>query len=184
MITRARASCTAQAIERIVERVPEPAELVIRQEKGRLLAVVVPHRKGILLAFSPARDVARTRLVATLRGMVAAPRGCGDVPTSVEILGGGLIAPEVILGAVKAKNRHEVDCHKSHQEKWGPVKLDIGANNPRVQVPTDRSTRIPASTGVPAAGVWLCTTPGAPGTPTTATSRPSFASFRRASGSV
>ena len=40
----------------------------------------------------------------------------GNVPGAVEILGGGLIAPEVILGAVKDKSRHEEDCHKSHQK--------------------------------------------------------------------
>jgi hypothetical protein len=40
----------------------------------------------------------------------------GSVPGAVEILGGGLIAPEVILGAVKDKTRHEEECHQGHQE--------------------------------------------------------------------
>jgi len=31
----------------------------------------------------------------------------GYVPSAVEILGGGLIAPEVMLGALKDKDRHE-----------------------------------------------------------------------------
>jgi len=48
------------------------------------------------------------------RGTVAGQRG--SVPGAVEILGGGLIAPEVILGAVKDKTRHEEECHQGHQE--------------------------------------------------------------------
>ena len=40
----------------------------------------------------------------------------GSVPGAVEILGGGLTDPEVILGAVKDKTRHEEECHQGHQE--------------------------------------------------------------------
>lgn len=40
----------------------------------------------------------------------------GSVPGAVEILGGGLIDPEVILGAVKDKTRHEEECHQGHPE--------------------------------------------------------------------
>ena len=53
-------------------------------------------------------------LVAGRRSTAA--RLTGSVPGAVEILGGGLIAPEVILGAVKDKTRHEEECHQGHQE--------------------------------------------------------------------
>jgi len=36
--------------------------------------------------------------------------GAGDAPGAVEIPGGGLIAPEAILGALKDKDRHEEKC--------------------------------------------------------------------------
>ena len=59
---------------------------------------------------------ARLKIPYTYSLVAAAGRYPGNVPGAVEILGGGLIAPEVILGAVKDKSRHEEDCHKSHQK--------------------------------------------------------------------
>jgi len=55
-------------------------------------------------------------VVGTLGYEEAGAGDPGSVPGAVEILGGGLIAPEVILGAVKDKTRHEEECHQGHQE--------------------------------------------------------------------